>query len=74
MVDTISNTQLDDLNSKPNAGKSLRDIIGHRIEFCFYYPPGSEHYKIFCLEKFHGPSHIKDNHRKNNETKFAIFV
>ena len=66
--------QLSDLNSNPHGRKSLRDIIYHAIGVHFYPPPGSEHYKLIFLEKFHGTSHIIDNHRKNNKTKIASFV
>ena len=39
MVDTITNMQLADLNSKPHGGKSLINIIGSPIGACLYpYP------------------------------------
>ena len=44
MIDTRSNMQLDDLNSKPHGGKSLRDPIDRAIGVHFYPPPRSEHY------------------------------
>ena len=74
MVDTRSNMQLADLNFKPHIGKILRDLIYCASEVFFYPPPCSKHYKLFCLDKFHGPSHINDNHRENNETKLVSFV
>ena len=42
MVDTISNMQVYDLNSKPHGGKSLRGIIYHAIGVRLYPPSGSE--------------------------------
>ena len=74
MVDTRSNMQLADLNSKPCVGNSLRDLIDRTIVVCFYPPPVSEHYKLFQLDQFHGPSNINDNHKNNDETTFAIIV
>ena len=71
MVDTISNMQLADLNSKPSDGKILKDIINCVIEACLCPPPWPEHYKLLLLDQFHGPSHISDSHKKKNETKFA---
>ena len=47
MVDTRSNTQLSDINSKPRGGKIIRDIINQSIGVCFYPPPWSENYKLF---------------------------
>ena len=50
--------QLADLNFKPHARKSLRNIIGCAIGSCFYPPPGSVKYKLLCFDQFHGPPHI----------------
>ena len=66
MVDTRSNIQLANLNSKPRGGKIPRDILYHAIGFRFYPPPGSEHYKVLQLDQFYGPSHINYNHKKKN--------
>ena len=71
MLDTRSNMQLADLNSKPHSGKSLRYLIYCVFGVHLYPPPGLEQYKILFLYKFHGPPHINDNHRKNNEKKSA---
>ena len=60
-VDTISNMQLSDLNSKPHCRKSLRDIIGIEFGFCFYPPTGSEHYTLLLLNWFYGSTHINYN-------------
>ena len=61
--------QLADLNLKPHGGKRLRDLIDLTIGEQFYPPLGSEHYKIFCLDRFYGSTHINDNHRKNDKKK-----
>ena len=71
MVDTRSNMQHSDLNSKPHGRIILRDLIDRAIGSCFYPPTGSEHYKLIQLDQFHGPSHINDNHKNNNETIFS---
>ena len=63
--------QLADLNSKPHGVKSLRNIIDCAIGSRFYPSPGSVHYKLICLDHFHGPSHINNNQNKNNDTKLA---
>ena len=46
MVDTRSNMQLTDLNSKPHGGKSLTSLIDCAIAARFYHPICSEHYKL----------------------------
>ena len=61
--------KLSDLNSNPHGVKSLRDLINFKIGFLFYPTPGSEHYKLLQLDRFHGYTHINDNHRKNSEKK-----
>ena len=58
MVDTRSNMQRSDLNSKPRVRKSLRNIIDRSIGARLYPPPGSQHYKLLQLYQYHGPSHI----------------
>ena len=57
MVDTRSNMQLADLNSKHHGRKSLRNIIDRAIGVCFYPPPGSLHYHQLSLGQFHDPTH-----------------
>ena len=74
MMNTRSNMQLSDLNSKPYGGKSLRDLVEYSIGVRFYPPPGSEHYKLLCLENFHFPTNINVNHRKKDETKTTRIV
>ena len=41
MVDTRSNMQLAELNTKPHGGKILRDLIKYDIGVLCYPPPGS---------------------------------
>ena len=41
-VETRSNLQLADVNSKPRGGKSLKDLIDQSIGVEVYSPPGSE--------------------------------
>ena len=67
MVDTRSNMQLADLNSKPHGGKSLRNLIDRAIEDRIYPPRGSEHYKLLCLDHFHVPSQIKCEQEKKSD-------
>ena len=74
MVDTKSNIQLYDLNSKPHGGKSLLDIIYWVIGVHLYPPPGLENYKLHLLDRFHGSTHINDNHSNNDNKKIAQFV
>ena len=71
MVDTISNMQISDLNSNPNDRKSLIYIIERAIGVRFYPPPGSEHYKLLCLYRFHRYTHINDKHSNNDDKKIA---
>ena len=52
-VDTRSNMQLADLNSKPYGGKVLINQIGSAIGAHFYPSIGSEHYKILFLDQIH---------------------
>ena len=58
MVDTRKKMQLDDLNSKPQDGKGLQNLIDHAIGVQFYPPPGSLHYQQLRLGQFHDPPHI----------------
>ena len=60
MGDIRSNMQLADINSKPHVGKILKDLIERVIGVCFYPPPVPEHYKLLCLDRFHGYTHIND--------------
>ena len=69
MVDTRSNMQLADLNSKPHGRKSLLNIIDHSIGVRFYPPPGSLHYQQLRLGKFHEPNHINCEQKKKIEIK-----
>ena len=71
MVDTRSNMQLDDLNSKPNGGKSLRNLIDLYIVSCLYPPLGSRNYKLLCLDQFHGPSHINCEQEKKFDIRMT---
>ena len=57
MVDKISNIQLSDLRSKPHGVQSLRDIIDREVGVRLYSPPGSEHYKLLFLNRFHKSTH-----------------
>ena len=59
MVDTRSNLQLSELNSKPHGGQSLRDIIYHVIGTHLYPTTGSGHHTLPHLDKFHGPTHFR---------------
>ena len=52
MVDTRSNIQLADLNSKPQGRKSFRNIIDRTIGVQFYPPIGSLHYHQLFLASF----------------------
>ena len=70
MVDKRSNIQPADLKYKPHRVKGLKDIIDCAIGVHFYPPPGSEHYKILCLEKLYGYNHINDKHRKTMRQKW----
>ena len=63
--------QLSDLNSKPHGGKILRDLIDCAIGVRFYPTLGSEDYKILRLGRFHGSTHINDNHIKNYKKKIT---
>ena len=58
MIDTRSNMQLADLNSKPHGRKIIRNFIDREIEAYFYPAPGSVHYRLICLYQFHGTTHI----------------
>ena len=77
-VDTRSKMQLANLNSKFHGVKILRDIIDCAIGVRFYPPPGSEYYKLICLDRFHGstchqtPSN--DKHIKNDEKRVLLYV
>ena len=68
-VDTISNTQLSDLNSKPHGGKSLQNIIDYSIGNRLYPPSRSLHYQILCLGQFHGPTHINCDQKNKSDIK-----
>ena len=65
--------QLADLNSKPRGGKSLKDIIDRAIGVHLYLPPGSEHYKLLCLNIFLGSTQhgtpLNDKHSKSDDKR-----
>ena len=71
MMDTRSNMQLADLNSKRHGGKSLINPIDRTIGSRFYYSTGSVHYKILQLDQFHGPSRINCEQKKRSEIKMT---
>ena len=71
MVDRSSNTQLADINYKPYGGKIFRYLIDRMIGARFYPHPGSEHYKILHLDRFHVSTHINDKHCRNYVTKIT---
>lgn len=48
-VDTRSQAQLADINSKPSSGNALEENISYVIGKRFYPPPDSEHYKLLDL-------------------------
>ena len=58
IMDTRSNMQLADLNSKPRGGKSLQNIIYCAIGVQMYPLPGSLQYQQLRLGQFHEPNHI----------------
>ena len=55
--------------SNPRGGKSLSNLIDCAIGSCFYPPPGSEHYKLLWLDRFHGPSHTNNNQEKKSDNR-----
>ena len=69
MVDTTSNMQLADLNSKPHYGKSLKNIIERAIVSLFYPPLVSVYYKLLCLDQFHGSTQTNCEKKKKSEIK-----
>ena len=71
MVDTRSNMQLSDLNSKPHGGKSLRNIIGPSIGSRFYPSSESVHYKLIFLDHFHKLYYINFEKKKKSEIKMT---
>ena len=75
MVDTRSNIQLADLNSKPHEVKSLRDPIYRAIGVRFYNPPGSEHDKLLHLKHLQGSTHHQvQSHDKPEEKNEACTI
>ena len=74
MVDTRSNMQLADINSMPHGEKNLIDIIDRSIVVLLYPPPGSEHYKLLCLNRFRLSTHHQtpshDKHSKKYQRRF----
>ena len=73
IVDTISNLQLDDLNSKPHGGPILRDLINRKIGARLYPPPGSIYHPLPCLENFYGPTHHETNSHDKSNTKNEVY-
>ena len=69
ILDTRSNTQLFDLDSKPRGGKSLRNLIDCAIGVQFYPPPGSLHYQKLFLGIFNKSDHINCEKKKKSEIK-----
>ena len=69
MVDTRSNMQLADLNSKPHGRKSIQNIIDRAIGAQLYPPSGSLHYNQLRLSQFHDPAHINCEQKKKSEIK-----
>ena len=66
MADTRSNMKLADLNSKPHGVQSLIYLIDLVIRAYFYPPPGSDHYKLLCVDNFHEPNQRQVNlHNKS---------
>ena len=57
IVKTRSSMKLADINSKPRGEKSLRYILYRAIVVRFYPPPGSYHYKLLGIERFHVYTH-----------------
>ena len=71
MVDTRSNMQLVDLNSKSHGKKSLRNLIDSTMGCRFYPTTVSVHYKLLPLGQFHGPAHINCEQKKKSEIKMT---
>ena len=57
IMKTISIMKLAYLNSEPHGVQSLRDIIDREVGVRLYSPPGSEHYKLLFLNRFHKSTH-----------------
>ena len=68
-METISNMQLADLNSKPRGIKSHQNLIDHAIGIQFYPPPGSLHYQKIILGQFHDLTHINCEQKNKSEIK-----
>ena len=69
IMDTISNMQLDDPNSKPHGGKSIINFIDLSIIARFYPSQGPEHYKLLCLDQFHGLYNINCDQDKKSDIR-----
>ena len=69
MVDTRSNMQLYDLNSKPHGGQSIRNLNDCAIGVRFYPPPGSKYHTLLSFEKLYGPTHHQTNTREKANAK-----
>ena len=69
MVDTRSNMQFAELNSKPNGRKSLRNLIDRSIGSHFYPSPRLVHHQLLRLDQFHEPTHINYELKKKSDIK-----
>ena len=69
MVDTRSNMQLSDFNSKPHGVQSLIGLIDCGIRDQLYPPPCSEHHTLLCIDKLHVPTHFQVNSHDNPDAK-----
>ena len=74
MVDTISNMQLDGLNSKTHGGKSIRRIIDRAIGIHFYLPSGYEHYNLLCMNRFHISTHRQVQPHDKTDEKTELYT
>ena len=63
--------QLADIKSKPGGRKFLINLIGCTIGSRFDPTLGSEHYKLFLLDRFCGPSHINCDQDNNSEIRMT---
>ena len=69
MVETRSNMQLANLNSKTHGRKSLRYFIDRSIGYHIYTPQVSVNYRFLFLDQFLGPSHINFDQKKKSDIR-----
>ena len=69
MVDTRSNMQFYDLNSKPHGGKILQNVVGRAMSARLYPTPVSLHYQQLLLGQFREPTHINFEQKKKSDIK-----